>query len=523
MKKIPFKNGTKTNNAYVTINGTNHDVTDAVYTGETPLSAENLNQMQENIEQSTIAISSTEPTTTEKVWLRKTKNLFNYKTAEYLNLYIDGATLTLKKSATEIHNTAYIRCKPNTTYTFSKQAGKSFRIGTSTNKPAAGVIVNQTQANHSATTQTITTGENDNFLIFTCFSDYDDQTITYLQMYSTVQVELGTTSSAYENHVEDKILIKNANGNYEKFSETVSVDSKEPNTGVWFRKTKNVFNFNSIIPNYISKCSQPANINADYTNKKFTITNWNNNSYFPRIWPDLEVLSGLGYINLLTNTTYTLTLNSSNIDYLNVQIYYLDTTTNTYKMLKEAAKSEEITFTTNEFKKWIIRFCSIGASGSTLTISKIQLELGSATAYGEYVEDKIFTKNAVGIFEEINPIEEIPLDLLTLQDGVSIINSNNFPSKIIKQGNTVHMKLWLTIPLLSSTATSSILTFPQGIRPRYGVLPLSAYLARYDGWGFGQAVMAKLDGNGALTARAGTEPDSELTTLVINAVCYIAN
>lgn len=267
MIKIPFKNGVKSKNAYVTIDGTNHDVTDAEYTGETPLSAENLNQMQENIEKSVVSVSSIEPTTSEKVW---------------------------------------------------------------------------------------------------------------------------------------------------------------------FRKTKNVFNFNSIIPNYISKCSQPANINADYTNKKFTITNWNNNSYFPRIWPDLEVLSDLGYINLLTNTTYTLTLNSSNIDYLNVQIYYLDTTTNTYKMLKEAAKSEEITFTTNEFKKWIIRFCSIGASGSTLTISKIQLELGSATAYGEYVENKILVKNANGDFEKFS--DTVSVDSKEPNTGVwfrktkNLFNKNSYSS-----------------------------------------------------------------------------------------------
>lgn len=50
MVKIPFENGTKTANGYVTIDDTNYPVTDAVYSGNTPLSAANLNQMQANIE-----------------------------------------------------------------------------------------------------------------------------------------------------------------------------------------------------------------------------------------------------------------------------------------------------------------------------------------------------------------------------------------------------------------------------------------------------------------------------------------
>lgn len=50
MDKIPFEDGEKTQDAYVTISGQNYPVTDAVYQGTTPLSAYNLNQMQENIE-----------------------------------------------------------------------------------------------------------------------------------------------------------------------------------------------------------------------------------------------------------------------------------------------------------------------------------------------------------------------------------------------------------------------------------------------------------------------------------------
>ncbi len=51
MNKIPFQDGTKTQEAYVTINGQNYQVTPAVWQGTTPLKAQNLNKMQDNIEE----------------------------------------------------------------------------------------------------------------------------------------------------------------------------------------------------------------------------------------------------------------------------------------------------------------------------------------------------------------------------------------------------------------------------------------------------------------------------------------
>lgn len=51
MNKIPFEDGTKTQEAYVTIDEQNYQVTPAVWTGKTPLKAQNLNKMQDNIEE----------------------------------------------------------------------------------------------------------------------------------------------------------------------------------------------------------------------------------------------------------------------------------------------------------------------------------------------------------------------------------------------------------------------------------------------------------------------------------------
>ena len=51
MKKIPFEDGTKTQEAYVTIDEQNYQVTPAVWIGTTPLKSQNLNKMQDNIEE----------------------------------------------------------------------------------------------------------------------------------------------------------------------------------------------------------------------------------------------------------------------------------------------------------------------------------------------------------------------------------------------------------------------------------------------------------------------------------------
>lgn len=50
MNKIPFEDGTKTQEAYVTVNGQNYTVTPAVWSGTTPVSAFNLNNLQSNVE-----------------------------------------------------------------------------------------------------------------------------------------------------------------------------------------------------------------------------------------------------------------------------------------------------------------------------------------------------------------------------------------------------------------------------------------------------------------------------------------
>lgn len=50
MEKVPFEDGIKEQEAYVTVDGINLSIIPAKYSGKVPLSAFNINKMQDNIE-----------------------------------------------------------------------------------------------------------------------------------------------------------------------------------------------------------------------------------------------------------------------------------------------------------------------------------------------------------------------------------------------------------------------------------------------------------------------------------------
>ena len=73
MTKIPFQDGTKTQEAYVTIDGQNYNVTPAVWSGTTPLKAQNLNLMQDNIEDAIEEVKAVATTTSNGLMSKEDK------------------------------------------------------------------------------------------------------------------------------------------------------------------------------------------------------------------------------------------------------------------------------------------------------------------------------------------------------------------------------------------------------------------------------------------------------------------
>lgn len=173
----------------------------------TPIKAENLNKLND------VKVSTTEPITGEKVWIKKGKNLLNKDTI--FRGYIETSSQKIVTAQDEFYS-CYAKVTPNTTYTVSKQAGKSFRIATTNIVPIDGVTYTSTTTNHTGTSITITTGVNDNYICIFFYATSNGDTGGYSAMANSIQVEQGSTATTYEAYIEPEIYSKNNNNVYEK-------------------------------------------------------------------------------------------------------------------------------------------------------------------------------------------------------------------------------------------------------------------------------------------------------------------
>lgn len=90
----------------------------------------------------------------------------------------------------------YAPCQPNTTYTISKLAGARFRVGTTRTLPAVNVQTYQGTTNENASSITITTDNDAQYIVaFVYHSSYD--TVTADEMLASCQIEKGSTATSY--------------------------------------------------------------------------------------------------------------------------------------------------------------------------------------------------------------------------------------------------------------------------------------------------------------------------------------
>lgn len=122
------------------------------------------------------------------------KNLFDKDNANILNALINGTTKVI--TAFNSCRTFYINCKSNTTYTISKLASTRFIIGTTTNVPITSMTCNSIIQNNEASSITITTETNDNYLCVFYYNSSSD-TLTEQQILDSIQIEKGSTATSY--------------------------------------------------------------------------------------------------------------------------------------------------------------------------------------------------------------------------------------------------------------------------------------------------------------------------------------
>lgn len=124
---------------------------------------------------------------------RTGKNLFD-KTVSPLVGYITSGNAIANFNVTR---TVYCPCTPNTTYTVSKKQSSRFAVAYTKELPVIGSNVYGAITNNAATQISITTGADAMYIVVFCYhANYD--TDTYQDIVDTLQVEIGSTATAYE-------------------------------------------------------------------------------------------------------------------------------------------------------------------------------------------------------------------------------------------------------------------------------------------------------------------------------------
>lgn len=161
---------------------------------ETPINADNLNEMQDNIEESCVIVSSTEPTTNEKVWIQKGKNLFD-------------------KSSYLIDSAGYIgfviKLELGKTYTLSSNLPLTICKFAENSQYADGNVGPQQWG--SFTKWTFVAGDNtnnrlNNILFLGVTADTFSTSVDDFDSYN-IQVEEGTEATEYEAYIDRKINV----------------------------------------------------------------------------------------------------------------------------------------------------------------------------------------------------------------------------------------------------------------------------------------------------------------------------
>ena len=133
------------------------------------------------------------------------KNLFN-KSTDVLNAWINTATQTLASGSS--YRTAVLRIMPNTTYTISKTAGKAFRYALFSEYPVLETTkYNSTDANHTASSITFTSGNNYRYLAILFWSSGNGDVLTPEEMASSVMVEIGSSATSYEPYTSSTLSL----------------------------------------------------------------------------------------------------------------------------------------------------------------------------------------------------------------------------------------------------------------------------------------------------------------------------
>ena len=197
---------------------------------DTPLSAANLNELQDNVEdaidEAGVVVSPTEPTTDrKKVWLQKGKNLFNGNALGAITSV--GVTATPTGSKIKLNGTTTTAGGIYTTqYLCNLKAGKyklSYSIESGTVSTAGyAILLRKSNGDSLDPVNDVYTLATDQAVYFRIYVNASG--IVFNNLVLKLQLEKGEEATEYEDYVEDKTFILNDNV-YEEY-EPINDDVK---------------------------------------------------------------------------------------------------------------------------------------------------------------------------------------------------------------------------------------------------------------------------------------------------------
>lgn len=151
-----------------------------------------------------VTVGATAPQNGERVWFKKSRNLFDKDHANILNNCVTGSGLTLDTA--EGCKTLYISCESSTTYTVSKIASTRFIVVTTDTTPAIGVSTSVRSIDLTGTHITITTGASAKYICVFYYYSLQD-TLSEQTILDSIQIEEGSTATPYESYAKPSIYV----------------------------------------------------------------------------------------------------------------------------------------------------------------------------------------------------------------------------------------------------------------------------------------------------------------------------
>lgn len=192
---------------------------------EAPSSAKIIVEEDDFVEGSTLSkaevyVGAEEPTTGEKVWVKKGKNLCNGINQHY---FLTTATNTCN---TTTNDTGLAIPVKKGTYTISTKTTQArYRVAFVNSFPTGDLVTAYSGVNKDGTNESITIENSNNYKYL----------IVNATDLSSILVEPGSKATSYEAYVEPQIFVRNSNGVYEEFTKKQEeiYSTEEQRIGTW--------------------------------------------------------------------------------------------------------------------------------------------------------------------------------------------------------------------------------------------------------------------------------------------------